>query len=78
MRTDNRDERSFYILPAVWKAEVCQGRDAKAIAAALVERDMLDPDPKGKAARSMTVPALGQSKRLYCINSRIFEGEGDD
>ncbi len=77
VRTGNRDERSFYILPAVWKAEVCQGRDAKAIAAALVERDMLDPDPKGKAARPMTVPALGQSKRLYCINSRIFEGDSD-
>jgi hypothetical protein len=30
-----------------------------------------------KAARSLTVPALGQSKRLYCINSRVFEGDND-
>jgi len=38
---------------------------------------MLEPDPNGKAARSLTVPALGQSKRLYCVNSKIFEGEND-
>jgi len=77
LRTDSHGDKVLCILPAVWKSEVCQGRDAKAIAAALVERGMLDPDPNGKAARSLTVPALGQSKRLYCVNSRIFEGEND-
>jgi putative DNA primase/helicase len=76
-RTDSDGDPVYYILPTVWKSEVCQGRDAKAIAAALVERGMLDPDPNGKAARSLTVPALGQSKRLYCVNSKIFEGEND-
>ena len=77
VRADSRGETVFYILPAVWKSEVCQGRDAKALAAALIELGLLEPGPGGKASRSLTVPALGQSKRLYCINSRIFEGDGD-
>ncbi len=76
-RTDNHDERTFYILPAVWRSEVCRGRDAKAIAAALIERGILEPGPDGKFSRSLTVPALGQSTRLYCINSRVFEGDND-
>jgi len=77
IRTDNDDKRTFCVLPAVWKSEVCQGRDAKAIAAALIERGFLEPDTGGKASRSINVPALGQSTRLYCINSRIFGGEND-
>jgi putative DNA primase/helicase len=77
IRTDDDDERTFCILPAVWRSEVCQGRDAKTIASALIDRGFLDPGPGGKASRSITVPALGQSTRLYCINSRIFEGEND-
>ena len=77
VRTDHRDERSFYILPAVWKAEVCQGRDARAIAAAMIERGLLETGPGGKASQSLKVPALGQSVRLYCLNSGIFEGEND-
>jgi putative DNA primase/helicase len=76
-RMDHGSEPSFYILPAVWKREVCEGRDAKAIAGAPIERGMLEPGSDGSPSRSQTVPALGQSKRLYCVNSRIFEG-GDD
>ncbi len=76
-RMEHGSEPSFYILPAVWKAEVCQGRDARAIAAALIERGILEPGSDGSPSRSQTVPALGQSKRLYCVNSRIFEGSDD-
>ena len=76
-RTDNHDERTFYILPAVWKAEVCQGRDARAIAAAMIERGLLETGPSGKASQSLKVPALGQSVRLYVVNAGIFEGATD-
>ena len=75
IRTDDNDERTFCVFPAVWRSEVCQGQDAKAIAAALIARGILEPDSAGKASCSVTVPALGKSVRLYCINSRIFEGE---
>ncbi len=76
-KTGADGERIYCILPAVWKSEVCQGRDAKAVAVAMAERGMLEPDPSGKMARAFTVPALGQSKRLYWITSHIFEGEND-
>lgn len=76
-RPDKSGEKAYYILSVVWKSEICQGRDAKAVAAALIERGILEPDASGKASRSMTVPGLGKSTRLYCINSRIFEGEND-
>ena len=76
-RSGKNGETAYYILPAVWKSEVCQGRDAKAIAAALIDRGILVPDSDGKFSCSVKVPALGQSKRLYCINSKIFEGEND-
>jgi len=77
IRTDSHGEAVFCILPAVWKMEVCQGRDARAIAAAMIERGLLETGPGGKASQSLKVPALGQSVRLYCINSGIFEGAND-
>jgi len=77
IRIDDNDQRTFCVFPTVWTSEVCQGRDAKAIASALIDRGILEPDSGGKASCSLTVPALGQSTRLYCINSRIFGGEND-
>ncbi len=77
IRTDSHGETVFYILPAVWKSEVCQGRDARAVAAAMIARRLLDTGPGGKASQSLKVPALGQSVRLYCINAGIFEGATD-
>jgi uncharacterized protein (DUF927 family) len=76
-RTDDNDERTFCVLPTVWTSEVCQGRDARAIAAAMIERGLLETGPGGKASQSLKVPALGQSVRLYCINVGIFEGASD-
>jgi len=76
-QTDQDGKTTFYVLSAAWKADVCQGRDAKAIAAAMIERGLLEPGSDGKASQSLKVPALGKSVRLYCINAGIFEGAND-
>ncbi len=76
-QTDQDGKTTFYVLSAAWKADVCQGRDAKAIAAAMIERGLLEPGSDGKASQSLKVPALGKSVRLYCINAGIFEGATD-
>ncbi len=77
VKNDESGERTFYILPEVWKKEVCQGRDAGVIAAALIERGVMEPSSDGTQSVSTTVPALGHSKRLYRINSKIFEGDSN-
>ena len=77
VKNEEGSDGVFYILATVWTQEICQGRDAKAIAEAMIERGFLEPGPDGKASQSLKVPAMGKSVRLYCINAGIFEGASD-
>jgi len=63
----------YYVLTEVWKNEVCKGRDATAIARALIDLGILTPGKGGSPSISTTVPALKKSARLYCIQSKIFD-----
>jgi uncharacterized protein (DUF927 family) len=71
----------WYILPPMWRAELCKGLDANKVARMLKERGILRPDKDGKhLARKETLHKLddkppGKSDRFYTITSKIFEDE---
>ena len=62
----------YFILPETFKAEVCQGFDAQAVARVLVEHGCLSPD-KGRAFDCKPrLPAMGPT-RCYRITPKIFD-----
>ncbi len=62
----------FYVLPEAFRAEVCAGFDAKAVARLLVAKGMLRPDKDGKAARSERLPGIGRCSRCYVVTPLLW------
>ena len=58
-RLDQEGRREYLIQAAFWKDEVCQGLDAKAVAALLIARGHLVPGGGGKSAASVMAPCPG-------------------
>lgn len=66
-----------YLIPSqAWRAEVCTGFNAGAVAATLAARGHLLPDSGGKMSQAVTIPRLGKA-RCYVIQDTIFAG-GDN
>jgi hypothetical protein len=61
------------IPPETWKAVFCDGFDAKAIAHALAEREMLLRDHEDKTSRSETIN--GKKERVYVLTANIMDNE---
>lgn len=62
----------YFVLPEVFKFELCQGFEAQAVARVLLDHECLTPD-KGRTFDSRTrLPGMGLS-RCYRIPARIFE-----
>jgi uncharacterized protein (DUF927 family) len=74
---DDGGEPEYLILPDVWRAELCAGHDARAIAAALAEAGHLRVSADGKAQRVERVPGIGP-RRVYVLRASILGEGGDD
>jgi putative DNA primase/helicase len=57
----------FYVLPEMFKNEICKGLDAARVAKELIRADALIPGKDGKSSQSIRFPGLGQ-KRLYVVD----------
>ncbi len=67
--------REWMIPSETWKAEICQGLDPKLVARVLAKRGMLLRAGDGfQPVRKIG----GANKRVYVVNSRIFDGGGDE
>ena len=71
--SDEDDGTVFYVLPEVFRTEVCKGYHSTFVAKELKARGFLGTDP-GSNQKNVRLPELGQHK-VYAISSRIFEGE---
>ncbi|MGE3499727.1 MAG: DUF927 domain-containing protein [Candidatus Binatia bacterium] len=75
---DGGGEVEYLILPTVWRAEVCAGHDAGAIAATLAEAGHLRRGGDGKLQRTERLPSIG-TRRVYVLRASILgEGIEDD
>lgn len=61
----------FYVLPEVYKTEVCRGFDHVAVARVLIERGCLLPDSKGRYDCKPRPPSMPEA-RCYRISQSIF------
>jgi uncharacterized protein (DUF927 family) len=67
------EQREWWVLPEVWKAEVCKGLDPTATARLLAHKGMLrGPEKEKKFARTERTP-LGP-RRVYVITAAILAG----
>jgi uncharacterized protein (DUF927 family) len=73
-RKTGDDGVEYFVLPEVWRSEVCKGHDAGAVARALAERDMLRTDKDGKPQYSVRLPGFPKTVRCYVLTSALFEG----
>ena len=62
----------FFILPEVFKAEICKGYDPEAVARVLRDRECLQVKEPGRFTVSMSLPGGIGKARCYHVNARIF------
>jgi putative DNA primase/helicase len=65
-------EEIFYVLPEVFREEVCRGLDARAVSRALAEAGCLRREGARQYTRKERLPGVGHS-RCYVITPAIFQ-----
>jgi hypothetical protein len=77
-RFDNTSKQwIYYVLPEVWKSEICKGIDGRVAAKALADRGWLDHDNDGRnLTRKVTIPQHGRP-RVYVVLGALLEGDAD-
>jgi putative DNA primase/helicase len=68
-------EREWWVLPEVWKTEVCTSHDAQLVARVLAKAGMLWTQAEGLQC-NVRVGSSG-TRRAYVITAAIFEGAAD-
>jgi len=77
-RRDTGAETEFFVLPTVWRQEICRGFDAQALARELIKRGVLVPDGNdGKPQSVHRLPGMGP-QRVYHVTAAILGNGGDD
>ena len=77
-KSDGEGGFEYYVLPEVWRTDVCAGFDANAVARALAERGMLKTPPdKNRLQHSARPPGFAKPIRCYVLTTELFEGDDD-
>lgn len=61
----------FFILPEVFRGEVCRGFDPESVCKVLADHECLMMNEPGRHAKKVKLPGTGQA-RCYHIPARIF------
>ena len=67
----------YYVLPQVWRTEVCAGLDAGAVARTLADRGMLRKRSDKKPQYAVRLPGFTNPVSCYVLTAALFEGEAD-
>jgi putative DNA primase/helicase len=65
---------TFYVLPTIWRQEVCKGFDAGLIAREMVEKGWMLPGANGKTSDTKRIPGHGKP-RVYVIPHAFFSAD---
>ena len=69
------DMATYYVLPQMFKQEVCKGLDPARVARELVKCGAVTPDKRGSAASSVYLPGIGTG-RCYVIDAEKLFADG--
>ena len=67
----------FYILPEVFRTDVCAGFDPVAVARVLRDAGTLKCEASGAFTRAERIPAEGRKLRVYVIDPKVWDGDDD-
>jgi putative DNA primase/helicase len=67
-------EREWWVLPEVWRSEICAGQDAKFVARTLANTGMLRTQSEGLQGN---VRVKNQTLRAYVVTAAILDGAAD-
>jgi uncharacterized protein (DUF927 family) len=69
------EHRRWLVFPEMWRADVCQGLDPTAVAAALAKHGMLERGEDRNLAKKVKIKHFGESKatRFYVLAPKLFE-----
>ncbi len=65
----------FYILPEVFKREICAGFDYNFVSKVLLDKKWLIPDSEGNFTRSENLPDCAKNMRCYKLDGEIVFSE---
>ena len=72
-RVDGDDGVTYFVLPEVFRREVCKGLDPKVVARAMADRGWLLPEA-GRLTNNVRVPGEGP-QRVYVIPPQFLRGD---
>jgi uncharacterized protein (DUF927 family) len=69
------DGWTYFILPQVWREEVCKGFDANAVAREMIARGWMDKGEHEHLARKCSVPGEGDRRRYFTVTPAFMDSE---
>lgn len=69
----DRSVREFYVLPNVFREEICSGFDLKTVERVLQSASILRPGNDNRSTRKMRLPGM-PGARVYVIGPEVFNG----
>lgn len=72
IHTNQDKEREFWVLPEVFKKEICQGRDVKAIEKLLIAKRWIIPGGDDRPTQKRRIAALGNTTRVYHFTPEMW------
>ena len=73
-RKQSESGPTFYVLPQVWRTEVCKGLDATKVARDMIKRGWMLSDP-GRLTGKPRIPQQGTTLRVYVIPPEFFQAD---
>lgn len=74
-KTEN-GETTFYVLPEVWRTEVCKGHDAKEVAKAMIGKGWMQREDERHLACKPNIPGIGRT-RVYLVSPNFLSADAD-
>ena len=70
--TNEHDRVEYWVLPEVFKQDICAGFDYRFVAKLLRDKGVLVPDGEGKNTTTKRINSLHESIRVFVITAKIF------
>jgi uncharacterized protein (DUF927 family) len=61
----------YFVLPQVWRTEVCAGLDARYVARVCLEAGLIKPDSEGRATSTHRLSDMGRRRCYHFINTGV-------
>ncbi len=70
VRADQLGNLVYYVLPEVYRKEICEGFDAREVSKLLVNKGWLDTESSGRPAKKVRLPGSSNPRRCYVFRQK--------